>query len=68
MEVEIIPNTGLIRQGQRLRVDIQPYTGVGHGMRHAYDAAYHDGAMNTIYTGPEYPSYVQLPIVPPRQS
>jgi uncharacterized protein len=66
VEVEIIPSTGLIRQGQRLRVDIQPYTGVGHGMRHAYDAAYHDGALNTIYTGPQYPSYVQLPIVPPR--
>jgi predicted acyl esterase len=65
VEVEIIPNTGLIRKGHRLRADIQPYTGVGHGMRHAYDAAYHDGAHNTIYTGPEHPSYVQLPVVPP---
>jgi predicted acyl esterase len=65
VEVEIIPNTGLIRKGHRLRVDIQPYTGVGHGMRHAYDATYHDGAHNTIYTGPEHPSYVQLPVVPP---
>ncbi len=65
VEVEIIPNTGLIRKGHRLRVDIQPYTGVGHGMRHAYDGTYHDGAHNTIYTGPEHPSYVQLPVVPP---
>ena len=65
VEVEIIPNTGLIRKGHRLRVDIQPYTGVGHGMRHAYDATYHDGAHNTIYTGPDHPSYVQLPVVPP---
>jgi uncharacterized protein len=65
VEVEIIPNTGLIRKGHRLRADIQPYTGVGHGMRHAYDATYHDGAHNTIYTGPEHPSYVQLPVVPP---
>ncbi len=65
VEVEIIPNTGLIRKGHRLRADIQPYTGVGHGMRHAYDTAYHDGAHNTIYTGPEHPSYVQLPVVPP---
>jgi uncharacterized protein len=63
VEVEIIPNTGLIRAGQRLRLDIQPYTGVGHGMRHAYDATYHDGAQNTIYTGPEHPSYLQLPVV-----
>jgi uncharacterized protein len=65
VEVEIIPNTGLIRKGQRLRVDIQPYTGVGHGMRHAYDPTYHDRAQNTIYTGPEHPSYLQLPVVPP---
>jgi predicted acyl esterase len=65
VEVEIIPNTGLIRKRHRIRLDIQPYTGVGHGMRHAYDATYHDGAQNTIYTGPEHPSYVQLPVVPP---
>ncbi len=68
VEVEIIPNTGLVRRGHRLRVDIQPYTGVGHGMRHAYDADYHDGAQNTIFTGPEHPSYVQLPVVPSRES
>jgi putative CocE/NonD family hydrolase len=68
VEVEIIPNTGLIRRGHRLRVDLQPYTGVGHGMRHAYDASYHDGAQNTIFTGPEHPSYVQLPVVPSRES
>jgi len=30
----------------------------------AYDKSYHAGAMNRIYTGPEYPSYLQLPIVP----
>ena len=68
VEVEIIPNTGLVRRGHRLRVDIQPYTGVGHGLRHAYDPSYHDGAQNTICTGPEHPSYVQLPIVPSRES
>ncbi|MEC3978025.1 CocE/NonD family hydrolase [Amycolatopsis sp. H20-H5] len=64
VEVEIIPNTCVIRKGQRLRVDIQPYTGTGHGMRHAYDRSYHVGARNTIFTGPEYPSYMQLPVVP----
>lgn len=67
VEVEIIPNTGMVRKGHRIRVDVQPYTGVGHGNRHAYDAAYHDGAQNTIYTGPEHPSYVQLPFVPARR-
>ena len=68
VEVEIIPNTGLIRRGHRLRLDIQPYTGVGHGMRHAYDSASHDGAQNTIFTGPDHPSYVQVPFLPPRDS
>ncbi len=68
VEVEIIPNTALVRKGQRIRLDIQAFTGFGHGMRHEYDASYHDGAQNTIYTGPEHPSYVQLPVVPPRQS
>jgi hypothetical protein len=68
VEIEIIPNTCLIRQGHRIRIDIQPYTGVGHGNRHAYDASYHDGARNMIYTGPAHPSYVQLPVVPSRES
>ncbi|MEU3735165.1 CocE/NonD family hydrolase [Streptomyces sp. NPDC033538] len=64
VEIEIIPNTGLVRKDHRIRVDIEPYTGVGHGMRHAYDPAYHDGAFNSVYTGPEHPSYVQLPVLP----
>jgi putative CocE/NonD family hydrolase len=66
VEIEIIPNTALVRKGHRIRVDIQPYDGFGHGTRHAYDPSYHDGARNTIYTGPNYPSFIQLPIVPRR--
>ncbi len=64
VEVEIIPSTALIRKGHRIRLDIQPFDGFEHGSRHAYDASYHDGARNTIYTGPDHQSYVQLPIVP----
>ncbi|MCX4682027.1 CocE/NonD family hydrolase [Streptomyces sp. NBC_01433] len=66
VEIELIPNTGLIRTGQRLRIDIQPYDGVAHGVPHAYGAAYHAGATNTVHTGPDRISYVQLPIVPHR--
>lgn len=66
IEVEIIPNTALIRKGHRIRVDIQPYDGFGHGTRHAYDGSYHEGARNTLYTGPNHPSFIQLPIVPAR--
>jgi len=64
VEIELIPNTGLIRKGQRIRVDIQPYDGVAHGMHHAYDPSYHDGATNTVYTGPGHVTYVQLPVLP----
>ncbi|MCP5328941.1 MAG: CocE/NonD family hydrolase [Steroidobacteraceae bacterium] len=66
IEIEIIPTTALIRRGHRIRVDIQPFDGFDHGTRHAYDPSYHDGARNTIWTGPEHPGYVQLPVVPPR--
>ncbi|MCU1734255.1 MULTISPECIES: CocE/NonD family hydrolase [unclassified Pseudomonas] len=64
VEIEIIPNTALLRKGYRLRVDIQPFDGVDHGPRHGYDAGYHDGAWNTVYTGPDRPGFIQLPIVP----
>ena len=64
IEIEIVPNTGLIRKGQRIRVDVQPASGVGHGNRHFYDPSYHEGARNTIYTGPDHPSWVQLGLLP----
>ncbi|WP_374943777.1 CocE/NonD family hydrolase [Sphingomonas sp.] len=66
VDIEIIPNTALIRKGHRIRVDVQPFDGFDHGTRHAYDASIHDGARNTIYTGPDHASWVQLPIVPNR--
>jgi len=68
VEIEIIPNTALIRKGYRIRVDVQPFDGVDHGPRHGYDSAYHDGARNTIYTGPDRPGFIQLPIVPAQRS
>ncbi|WP_077035067.1 CocE/NonD family hydrolase [Pelomonas sp. KK5] len=62
VEIGLNPSTALIRQGCRLRVDIQPYAPAGVPVR-AYDASYHEGALNRIYTGPRHPSYLQLPIV-----
>ena len=64
VEIEIIPNTALIRQGHRIRVDIQPLDGFAHGTRHNYDPTYHDGARNFVYTGPEHLGYIQIPVVP----
>ena len=66
--IEIIPSTALLRKGYRIRLDIQPFDGFDHGSRHAYDSSYHDGARNVIYTGGDRPSWIQLPIVPDRQS
>ncbi len=63
VEVGINPSSALIRKGSRLRIDIQPYSPAGIPSR-AYDESYHVGATNTIYTGPNHPSYIQLPIVP----
>jgi len=64
VEVEIVANTGYIRRGHRLRVDIQPFDGAAHGMRHAYEADTHTRADNRLYTGPDHVSFIQLPIVP----
>ena len=68
VEIEIIPTTALIRKGWRIRLDVQPFDGFDHGARHAYDPAIHDGASYTLYTGPEHPCYVQLPIIPERHA
>ncbi len=62
IEVGLHPSTALIRAGSRLRIDIQPYTPAGIPVR-AYDENYHVGAVNTVHTGPEHPSYVQLPLI-----
>jgi uncharacterized protein len=63
IELGLNPATAMIRKGHRLRVDIQPYAPDGCPTR-AYDKSYHTSATNTIYTGPEHPCFIQLPIVP----
>ena len=63
IEIGLNPSTALIRKGCRLRVDVQPYAPAGVPVR-AYDKSYHAGALNRIYTGPQHPSYLQLPIIP----
>ncbi|MFC7485650.1 CocE/NonD family hydrolase [Knoellia sp. CPCC 206453] len=65
VEIGLNPSSALIRKGSRLRIDIQPYSPAGIPSR-SYDESYHVGATNTVHTGPNHPSYVQLPIVPTR--
>jgi uncharacterized protein len=68
-EVELWPTTAHIKKGWRIRLDVQPVTGAGIGMRiyDAIDQTYQKGSFNTIYTGTNHPSYLQLPIIPARQ-
>jgi len=67
-EVEIWPTTALISKGHRIRLDVQPAS--GHGMMipivDPTGTTYQAGASNTIYTGPDHPSYLQLPVIPPK--
>lgn len=64
VEVEIWPTTAMIKQGWRIRLDVQPVDGCD-AYRHIIDPTYHTGAFNTIYTGPDHISYLQLPVIPP---
>ena len=65
VEFGLNPSTAVIRRGHRLRLDVQPNVPAGLPSR-SYDETYHTGATNTIHTGPQHPSFVQLPIIPPR--
>ena len=57
IEVEIVATSMIFEKGQRIRLDINAHDG-DH-----YFAAY-NLENNSIYLGGEYPSYVQLPIIP----
>ena len=74
LEVEIWPATAVLKAGYRLLLNIQPYDGCfaaaggPNGVYlHEYDATYHAGASNSIYTGGSEPSYLQIAVVPFKQ-
>lgn len=69
VEVEIWPSTALIRKGWRIRLDIQPVSGdyMSFQIWDVCDQSYQKGSTNTIYTGPDYLSYLQLPVIPPKK-
>lgn len=68
-EVEIWPTTAVIRKGSRIQLDVQPAVGAGIGMRiyDALDQKYQKGSSNSIHTGPEHLSYLQLPLIPSKR-
>jgi len=63
-QVEIISTSVVIKKGHKLRLDIGPKD--GHGSAHFthYHADYNDGALNTIHSGADKPTYLLLPIIP----
>lgn len=65
-EVEIWPSVSLIRKGWRLRLDVGPVCGSGIGLRihDAADQSYQKASFNSVYTGPEHRSYLQIPVIP----
>jgi predicted acyl esterase len=67
-EVELWPTTALIKKGWRIRLNVQPAQGEGliRKVWDPLDDQYLIGATNTIYTGPKNPSYLQLPVIPPK--
>ena len=66
-DVPIKMDDGIVlKKGHKLRVDIQPRDGVGSAPYTHYHADYNAGATNTIYSGGDKPSYLLLPIIPPK--
>ncbi len=65
-QIEVWSTCIVLKKGHKLRVDIQPRDGVGSAPYTHYHADYNAGATNTIYSGGDKPSYILLPIIPPK--
>jgi uncharacterized protein len=66
-QVEVWPTCIVLKQGHKLRLDIQPRDGVGSAPYTHYHADYNAGAENTIHAGGGKASYLLLPIIPPKR-
>ena len=66
-QVEIWPTSMVFLQGHRLRLDISPADGVGTQHFTHFHADYNQGAQTTIHAGGDKPSYLLLPVIPPKQ-
>jgi hypothetical protein len=65
-QIEIWPTCIVLAKGHRLRVDVQPRDGIGSAPYTHYHADYNSGAENTIYSGGDKPSWILLPVIPPK--
>ncbi len=55
-EVEIAPTTMQLKKGWRLRIDLLSEKDI-------VDSSYQKGAVNKIYSGDKYESYLQMPVI-----
>jgi len=65
-QVEIWPTSIVLQKGHRLRLDVQPVDGVGTGIYTHFNNDYKFEAENTVYVGGDKPSYLLVPIIPPK--
>jgi uncharacterized protein len=65
VEFEIWPTSMVFKQGNRIRLDIQPRDGIGSTGYMHYHADYNTGS-NSVYAGGGRESYLLLPVIPPR--
>ena len=66
--VEVWPTSMVFKKGHRIRIDIQPRDGVGSAPYTHFHADYNAGARNTVYAGGDKPSYLLLPVIPPKSA
>ncbi|WP_327119416.1 CocE/NonD family hydrolase [Streptomyces sp. NBC_01341] len=64
-EVELLPATGRIAAGRRLRIEISPADrkGATSAWARAYDESYHRDAVNRVFTGGPLASSLTLPVI-----
>jgi uncharacterized protein len=65
IEIPILPSSTLFRKGESLRVTIQGHVPVDQPLLF-YDWLVNKGN-HVIHTGGEYDSYLQVPVIPPKQ-
>ena len=61
VEIELYPTTAKLKKGWSLELFIMPNS--GNDLIDP-DDDYTAGAVNTIYTGKDFPSYLQIPVIP----
>jgi predicted acyl esterase len=67
-QVEVWPTSMVFKKGHRIRIDVQPRDGVGSAPYTHFHADYNAGARNTVYAGGDRPSFLLLPVIPPKKT